>query len=98
MLVEEKRTGKSKSQSIILENRERLSVSGVEHVTSFNENTILLETIEGGLIIKGKDLDISRLNLEDGNVVVNGHIYSMQYTEKDSSSNKGAGFLGRMFK
>lgn len=96
--MDERRAGKSRGQSIILENREKLSVSGVEHVTSFNENTVLLETTEGGLIIKGKDLDISRLNLEDGNVVVNGHVYSMQYTEKESGSNKGAGFLGRMFK
>ncbi|MEW9122370.1 MAG: sporulation protein YabP [Thermotaleaceae bacterium] len=96
--MEERKAIKNKSQSIILENRERLSISGVEHVTSFNENIILLETIEGGLIIKGRDLDIARLNLEDGNLVINGHVQSMQYTDKESSNNKGGSFLGRMFK
>jgi sporulation protein YabP len=94
--MEERKIGKNKGQNIILENRERLSVSGVEHVTSFNEDTVVMETSEGILTIKGNDLDMNRLNLDDGNVIVQGRIYAILYS--DSSSGKGMGFLGRMFK
>jgi sporulation protein YabP len=94
--MEERKTGKNKSQNIILENREKLSVSGVEHVTSFDENTIILETAQGLLTIKGNDLDMNRLNLDDGNVVVQGKVYAMLYS--DNTSNKGMGFLGKMFR
>ena len=37
---------------IILEEREQLVVSGVEEVESFDENTILLITAQGGLEIQ----------------------------------------------
>ena len=38
---------------IILEEREQLVVSGVEEVESFDEGTILLTTVQGGLEIQG---------------------------------------------
>ena len=94
--MEERKIGKSRNQNIVLEHREKLSVSGVEHVTSFNEDTVVMETTEGILTIKGSDLDMNRLNLDDGNVTVQGRIYAILYS--DSSSGKGMGFLGRMFK
>ncbi|TCO71362.1 sporulation protein YabP [Marinisporobacter balticus] len=96
--MEERRSTKSKSQNIILENREKLSISGVEHVTSFDENTIILETIKGVLTIKGNHLDMNKLNLDDGNVVVEGEIEAMMYSDRDSMGSKGIGFLGKMFK
>jgi len=96
--MEDRRVVKNKSQNIILENREKLSVSGVEHLDSFNDNSVVMETHQGVLSIKGDNLDINKLNLEDGNVVVEGKIYSMIYSDKDSLSSKGVGFLGKMFK
>ncbi|MBF8983627.1 sporulation protein YabP [Lutibacter sp. B2] len=96
--MDERRVVKGKSQNIILENREKISMSGVEHVHSFNEDSIVLETIQGLLTIKGNGLDVSKLNLEDGNVIVQGTIDSMTYTDRDAMSSKGMGFLGKMFK
>ncbi|QEK11084.1 sporulation protein YabP [Crassaminicella thermophila] len=96
--MEERRTVKSRAQNIILESREKLSVSGVEHVTSFDENTIVLETTKGILTIKGNSLDINKLNLDDGNVVVEGTVDAIIYSDRDSIGNKGIGFLGKMFK
>ncbi|MBS4537585.1 sporulation protein YabP [Clostridium sp. D2Q-11] len=89
---------KIKSQNLILEDRERLSISGVEHVESFNENQIIVDTARGSLVIKGESLNISKLNLEDGNVKIEGMIESLIYSNKSSSSSKGNGFLGKMFK
>ncbi|MGF7059739.1 sporulation protein YabP [Brassicibacter mesophilus] len=90
--------GIGKSQNIILENREKLSISGVEHVDSFNDNTIVLATLRGGMIVKGASLNISKLNLEDGNVIIEGNINSVVYNNKDLSGTKGNGLLGKMFK
>ena len=89
---------KNKSQNIILENREKLSISGVEHLDSFNENLIIIETLQGILTIKGNGLDINKLNLDDGNIVVQGLVQSLAYSDKDSLGSKGVGFLGKMFK
>lgn len=90
--------GIGKSQNIILENREKLSISGVEHVDSFNDNTIVLATLRGGMIVKGASLNINKLNLEDGNVIIEGNINSVVYNNKDLSGTKGNGLLGKMFK
>ncbi|SDY57309.1 sporulation protein YabP [Proteiniborus ethanoligenes] len=96
-MVTEKKTT-LKSNNIILEDREKLGISGVEYVESFNDNTIILFTSKGGLTIKGASLNISKLNLDDGNVTIQGIINSLNYTNKELSANKGGGLLGKMFK
>ena len=88
----------SRNQNIILENREKLSISGVEHVDNFNENTITVITNRGALSIKGSSLNISKLNLDDGNVHIEGNINGIVYSDKGISSNKGSGLLSKMFK
>jgi len=93
---EKKVTGRS--QNIILENREKLSISGVERVDSFNDNTIILATVKGGMAVKGASLNISKLNLEDGNVIIEGSVNSIAYSNKELSNSKGNGLLGKMFK
>lgn len=87
-----------KNQNIILENREKLSISGVEQVDSFNENTITVLTNRGLLTIKGESLNISKLNLDDGNVIIEGSVTSMVYSDKGISSSKGNGILSKMFR
>lgn len=88
----------NKNQNIILENREKLSISGVDHVDSFNDNTITVLTNKGLLTIKGHSLNISKLNLDDGNVVIEGSVNSIVYSDKGSSKSRGNGLLGKMFK
>lgn len=96
--MEDRRGNRPRNHSIILENREKLSISGVEHVNNFNEEMIVLDTVAGILTIKGEGLDINKLNVDDGNVSVSGTIYSFVYSDKESFGAKGAGFLGRLFK
>jgi sporulation protein YabP len=50
------------------------------------------------MTIKGEDLDIKKLNLDDGNISIEGYITAITYTEKSDMSSKGMGFLGKMFK
>ncbi|SET22512.1 sporulation protein YabP [Natronincola peptidivorans] len=96
--MEERRNNRLRGHSVILENREKLSISGVEHVNNFNSELVVVETIAGVITIKGEDLDVNKLNIEDGNVAINGTIHSMTYSDRESFSSKSSGFFSKMFK
>lgn len=84
-----------RNQNIMLEDRERMTVTGVEQVDSFNDNTIILVTIKGGMVIKGANLNISKLNIEDGSVKIEGNINSINYTAKEATPKN---IVGKLFK
>lgn len=96
--MEEKKINEYRNHGIMLENREKLSVSGVEHVISFNSETVILETVAGVLTIKGGELDVNKLNIEDGNISISGVVYSLNYSDRHGMGERGSGFLGKMFK
>ena len=84
-------------QNIVLENREKLSISGVLDVLSFDDQIVILETELGLLTVKGENLRINKLSLDTSEVTIDGAIYQLAYSEKDSME-KGGGFLGKIFK
>lgn len=79
-----------------IDNRERISVTEVTDIQSFNEETIFLNLKNGGLIIKGEDLHIQKLDLEEGRVLITGSISSALYTQKKDRQEKG--FLKKILK
>ena len=81
--------------NIIMENRSKISVSGVENAESYNENEVVLSTSKGILIIKGECLGLSKLSLDSGEITVNGHISHLEYVEPKKS---GSSFLSKLFK
>ncbi len=83
-----------KTHTLMLDNRSRLSLTGVEDVSGFNEEAVSVRTTDGTLIIRGSGLHIDKLNLETGDVSVDGSIDSMQYLGSDSGKNK----LSRLFR
>lgn len=66
---------------IVLEERTSLSISGVEEVESFDENSICLSTGQGDLIVRGQNLHIEKLSLDGGDLKVEGTIDSLTYEE-----------------
>ena len=62
---------------LTLENRGAGTVTGIREVVSFDENQVVLDTDLGLLTVKGKDLHVSRLTLEKGEVDVSGKIDSL---------------------
>lgn len=96
-MLEEKKTPKPKVQNLILENRERLSISGVIDVESFNDESVIVDTELGVLIVRGVDLHINKLNIDSSELSIEGDITSCEYSERDGSRSKG-GFFARMFK
>ena len=78
---------------LILEDRERLTVSGVEEVESFDETAIVMDTTQEVLIVRGEDLHIEKLSLDGGDLKVEGRVESLTYAE---FRRKGGGFLSRL--
>ena len=78
---------------VILEQRERLVISGVEEVARFDEETVVLTTSMGELEIQGEGLHIEKLSLDGGELHVDGSISALIYeTQRQESS----GFLRRL--
>lgn len=96
--MDEKKLAKPKAQNLILENREKLSISGVIDVESFNDECVIVDTELGVLIVRGEDLHISKLNLDNSELNIEGDIVSCEYDDRDNSRSKGSGFFSRMFK
>ena len=80
MQIEDK-TKTQKPHSLILEDRKKLSVTGVEEVESFDERQIILLTQQGSLILRGEGLHIDRLSLDTGELGVTGLITDVGYEE-----------------
>lgn len=100
MSIDERRTMSSITniiQNIVLENREKLNITGVLDVLSFDDQIVILETELGLLTIKGENLRINKLSLDTSEVTIEGEISQLAYSEKDSME-KTSGFLNKIFK
>ncbi|MEG0564610.1 MAG: sporulation protein YabP [Hungatella sp.] len=94
----EEKTAAHPPHKLMLHNRSSGNISGILDVVSFDENQIVLDTDLGLLTIKGKDLQVSRLTLEKGEVDVNGTIDSLVYSSNAAYRKSGESFLTRLFK
>ena len=98
MTVEEKKNFNTNViQNLLLENRNRLNISGVLDVLSFDDQMVILETELGMLTVKGDNIRINKLSIDTSEVIVEGEINSMIYNAKDINK-KNEGFLGKIFK
>ena len=96
-LEERKNMNTNIVQNLILENRNRLNISGVLDVLSFDDQIIILETELGMLTVKGDNLRINKLSIDTSEVIVEGEVISLTYSNKDLDK-KGESFLGKIFK
>lgn len=96
--MEENMATKQRAHKVMLTNRRTCMVSGVADVLSFDLAEILLETDQGMLMIKGKDLHVNRLTLERGEVDIEGADRVSLIQMPGQYGEKGESFLGRLFK
>lgn len=85
-----------KKSSLGLENRKKLTLTGVVEVINFDEETISLNTSLGNLNIKGENLKMDKLDVKNGDVIITGMIYSLVYSNKGIKKNKES-FIKRIF-
>ena len=94
MAYEQGRPGPAAPHQVVLEDREQLTVSGVEEVESFDESSILLSTALGGLEVQGEGLHIEKLSLDGGDLKVEGTIHALIYS--DDRGRRRGGLLSRL--
>lgn len=89
-----------KPHGITLQNRNQMNVTGVLRVENFNEYSICLATEFGLMTVEGENLHISKLLLETGDLIIDGRISSLFYTEENESENgkKAGGFFSKLLK
>jgi len=97
-MVEDKKTQRPKTHNLFIENRKKLSVTGVVNVESFNEENIVLETDLGILFIRGQNLHIGKLNVDSSDMFLEGEIQSCEYLDVEASRNRDGGFWSKLFK
>lgn len=84
-------------QNLILENRGKLSISGVLDVLSFDDQVVMIETELGLLTVKGENLRINKLSIDTSEVIVEGEISYLSYSENNQDKNSGSLF-SKIFK
>ncbi len=92
----EKNIKKLESHDVKLVGRKKLELTGVIEVVNFNEENVILETSMGGLLIKGSNMKVNVLNVENGDMCIDGFINSLTYVSKDKT--KKESILKKMFK
>lgn len=99
-MIDDKKITNSFMQNIHLENREKLNISGVKDVLSFDDQMVILETELGLLTIKGENLRINKLSIDTLDVSIDGKVSTLIYSESDPNKRgvKSGSFLNKLFK
>lgn len=79
---------------LTLQDRHRMTLSGIRDVVNFDETQVILNTGCGTLTIKGSQLHVDQLSLDSGDVSLTGTIDAMEYDDEI----RGGGWLGRLFR
>ncbi len=82
--------------SVKVNNRKNLEITGVKEVDSFDNEEFLLETVMGYLIVRGQNLHLKNLDVNEGLVTIKGKIYELSYV--DEQQEKAKGFFSKLFK
>lgn len=86
-----------KEHHVKLTNRKQLEITGVKEIDSFDNEEFLLETVMGYLVVRGHNLQLLNLDVEEGIVQIKGKIYDLAYLD-DHNQGKAKGFLSKLFK
>ena len=68
--------------SLVIENRNKLIVTGATDIGSFNEDGVIIFTDYGEIAIQGNSLQVIKLSIESGEFCVIGNINSVVYSDR----------------
>ena len=80
--------------NVTIENRERISLSGIVRMDSFDDGEVAARCESSSVTVYGQGLHITRLDLENGILIVDGFISGVEYADAENHG----GFLSRLFK
>jgi len=87
-----------RNHKVNLIGRSQIGITGVKDVLSFDAGEVLLETELGTLMVRGNDLHVNRLSLDQGEVDVDGRIDSLTYSDTNHYTKSGESLISRLFK
>lgn len=85
-----------KEQNIVIQNREKAVVTGVEDIHSFDDELVIVQTDLGLLTIKGENLKMNKLNLDNNELIIEGKTSAIAYS--DAVQGKKQGLMNKLFK
>ena len=85
------------SHEIKIVDRGIINLTGINKITSFDNEEFLMESNMGVILLKGEGLEIIKLDTHDGNVKIKGKVSSISYIE-NLKKNKEDGLLAKLFK
>ncbi len=94
MAYEEKIRPAQTPHILHLDERQRLSVSGVEEVVSFDEEEVSVQTVKGLLAVRGSGLKVDKLEKASGELAISGLVTELRYEETGT----GSGFWSKLFR
>ena len=99
MTIDERKTiNTGVIQNLILENRGKLSISGVLDVLSFDDQVVIVETELGLLTVKGENLRINKLSIDTSEVIVEGEMSALTYSDSKNIEKSKGSLIGKIFK
>ncbi len=94
---ETKSTPQKTLHNLLLSSREKLTLSGVKEILNFDDTEVNLRTVCGDLTVEGSNIRISVLNVEKGEVEMEGKINAVYYYDVGNDESKKS-LLSRIFK
>ena len=94
-MTDERRVGR---HSVSINQKQSMSITGVTDVISFDEETVVCDTEQGVLVVNGALLHVSRLNLDTGDLDLDGEIFGLNYEEQRGGPKGKGSLLNRIFK
>jgi sporulation protein YabP len=88
----------NKRSNLSLENRKKMNLDGVTEIISFNDEQILLKSVLGNMDIRGTDLKMNKLDVQNGDVTISGDISYIVYTSEEKKQRKQSGIIARLFR
>ncbi|MCL2057414.1 MAG: sporulation protein YabP [Oscillospiraceae bacterium] len=96
MAAEQDKKIRKAQHNVIIENRRSLTITGVMDIDSFDEETVIVFTEEGELTIKGVNLHINKIDVDTGDLLMEGEVDTLVYSD-NLPGNKG-GLFSRLFR
>ncbi|HET7580842.1 MAG TPA: sporulation protein YabP [Bacillales bacterium] len=82
---------------VTMKGRKLLEITGVKHVESFDHEEFLLETDMGYLAIRGTNLKMQNLDVDQGIVNIEGKVFDLSYLDEQHGE-QAKGFFSKLFK
>ena len=86
------------NHSVQIDNREKMTITDIREIDSFDEEEIRASLRQGAMVIRGEDLHINKFSVESGELFVEGSIYALTYSDESMKKGGSGGFFSKMFR